>query len=93
MKGSGREELLKLADFLLRFCLSRGIAVLAVWQHRSTNIITMCDEGSRVVDRGAFSAHPGLFWKANNIATRLWGRGFTFDRFGSASQVQPISCA
>ena len=50
----------------------------------------MCDEGSRLVDRGAFSAHPGLFWRANDIAMRLWGPDFTFDRFGSATQVQPM---
>jgi hypothetical protein len=92
-KGSGKFELQKLADFFFLYCLARGIAAFAVWQRRSTSIITFCDDGSRIVDRNAFSAHPGLFWQANDIARKLWGRGFTYDRFGSASQVQPADCA
>ena len=54
--------------------------------------MTFCDTCSRIVDKCAFSAHAGMFWKANAIAGSLWGSGFAFDRFGSASQVQPDDC-
>ena len=91
-KGSGREELQVLARFFFKFCVQGAILATAVWQRRSTKIMKFCDTESRVVDRGAFSAHPALFWEANRIAMRLWGRGFTYDRFASSSQVQPIGC-
>lgn len=88
-KGSGREELQQLAKYIFLYCVRHGIVLFSVWQRRSTQIMTFCDAGSRVVDRHAYSAHPGLFWEANRLAIRIWGRGFTFDRFGSPSQVQP----
>ena len=89
VKGSGGEELQFLARYGFLYCLRRGIFTFPVWQRRSSSIIKFCDEGSRIVDRCAYSAHPGLFWGANDIAIKLWGRGFTYDRFGSGSQVQP----
>ena len=54
--------------------------------------MTICDAGSRIVDSSAYSAHQDLFWGANDLAIRIWGHGFTFDRFGSSSQVQPVNC-
>lgn len=91
-RGSGIEELQVLARFLFKYCIQRGILLTSVWQRRSTPIMKFCDSESRVVDRSAFSAHPALFWEANNLAVKLWGHGFTYDRFGSSSQVQPIDC-
>ena len=52
----------------------------------------LCDDSSRLVDKSTYSAHPYLFWEANDTAIRLWGRDFTYDRFGSSSQVQPMGC-
>ena len=91
IKGSGVPELRELSDFLFFFCILRGILVFPVWQRRSTTIMTICDAGSRIVDSSAYSAHQDLFWGANDLAIRIWGHGFTFDRFGSSSQVQPVT--
>ena len=90
LKGSGVPELRELADFLFLFGVLNGLLIFPVWQRRSTTIMSICDAGSRIVDSGAFSAHPDMFWEANDMARKLWGRGFTFDRFGSSSQVQPV---
>ena len=89
-KGSGLSELRALADYFFLYCLVHGLMVFAVWQRRDTQIMVTCDTGSRIVDSCAYSAHPDLFWKANEIACRCWGHGFTFDRFASPSQVQPL---
>ena len=91
-KGSGCEELQKLAKFAFLYCIRKGILLCSLWQRRSTSIMTFCDTGSRIVDKCAYSAHAGLFWRANAIAGELWGCGFTYDRFGSTTQVQPVNC-
>ena len=91
LKGSGVNELRELSDFLFFFCFLRGLLLFPVWQRRSTTIMTICDAGSRIVDSCAYSAHQDLFWGANDRAMRIWGHGFTFDRFGSTSQVQPVN--
>ena len=75
------------------WCLRRATPYHPVWQSRDTQIVTTCDTDSRIVDQCNYSAHPGLFWEANAMAVKLWGRGFSYDRFASVNQVQPVDCA
>ena len=90
--GSKIMALHDLAKFCFLYCLQRGIILQPIWQPRTSAIIKFCDGGSRIVDRFNYSAHPALFWEANRMAFKLWGSGFTFDRFASSEQVQPFDC-
>ena len=63
-----------------------------LWMSRDSDLVTFCDTGSRIIDRADFSASKGLFWAANERARRMWGRGFTHDRFASTLRVQPVDC-
>jgi hypothetical protein len=92
-RGSGVANMHELARWFFLWCLRRATPYHPVWQSRDTQIITTCDGDSRIVDQCNFSAHPGLFWEANSMAIRLWGRGFSYDRFASVNQVQPVDCA
>ena len=91
--GSKIMSLHNLAKFCFLYCLQRGIVLTPVWQPRTTSIIKYCDDGSRLIDHCNYSAHPALFWDANRMAFRIWGAGFTFDRFAASDQVQPFNCA
>ena len=42
------------------------------------------------IDNCNFSSHPSLFWEANEVARKLWGVSFTYDRFTSMDQVQSV---
>ena len=69
---------------LFLYCLQHALVLLPAWQPRtSSNLLT---------NRRDWSASPSLFWRANGIAARLWGCGFTYDRFASTQQVQPFDC-
>ena len=91
--GSGVPELQEFARWFFLWCLFREVASHPVWQPRDAGVITFCDDGSRLVDRHDFSCHPALFWDANAVAVRIWGRGFTYDRFASVARVQPADCS
>ena len=88
--GSKIMALHDLAKFCFLYCLQRGLVMQPVWQPRTSSIIKFCDGGSRIIDRFNYSASPGLFWEANRVARKLWGSGFTFDRFASSEQLQPF---
>ena len=60
-----------------------------VWVRRSESIIVQCDERSRLVDNHTFAVAPSVFWKANVVAKRLWGRGFQVDVCADLFNVQP----
>ena len=92
-KGSGVEELHNLSRWFFLWCLRRATPYHPVWQSRNSQIISTCDSDSRIVDQCNYSAHPGLFWEANAVAVRLWGQGFSYDRFAAVNQVQPVDCA
>ena len=85
-KGSSKPELRKVARSIFLYCVRRGIVLQPVWLPRTSQLIKFCDEGSRITDNCDYSAGAGLFWGSNDIAKRLWGRGFTHDRFASARQ-------
>ena len=91
-KGSSNPMLLRRAQFVFMFCLRHHLILQGLWQRRTTGIVTFCDDGSRLIDACDFSACADLFWGANHIAISLWGCGFTFDRFASSRQVQPVDC-
>ena len=90
--GSKIMTLMMLAKFCFLYCLQQGIILTPIWQPRESAIVKFCDTGSRLVDRYNYSAHPALFWESNRVALNLWGCGFTFDRFASSEQVQPVDC-
>lgn len=92
-KCSGVEELARLARWFFMWCLYNEVLYHQVWQPRTSKIIVPCDDDSRLVDRCNYSANPGLFWEANSVAVRLWGCGFSYDRFASMEHVQPSNCA
>ena len=92
-QGSGVPELQEIARWFFLWCLHREVASHPVWQPRDAGIIDFCDGGSRLHDRHDFSCHPALFWEANVVARRVWGRGFTYDRFASFAHVQPVDCS
>ena len=64
-----------------------------VWVRRSQDIIEQCDARSRLVDRHAYQAPARLFWKANKVAIKLWGRGFQIDTCADLHNVQPANRA
>lgn len=91
-RGSPIMELQRLACFCFRFCLERAILLHPLWQPRTSHIVRLCDDDSRVICGSNFSASSDLFWEANRRAHRLWGSGFTYDRFASSCHVQPYDC-
>ena len=64
--------------------------LIPVWQPRETRIVRVTDLDSRIVDHFNFTVPIHLFWRANGIAMRLWGRGFQFDRFSSFETTMPM---
>ena len=61
-----------------------------VWVRRSEFIIQQCDARSRLVDNHAYSAPADVFWRANQVAIGLWGRGFQVDACADLHNVQPV---
>ena len=91
-KGSKHPLLHALAVAIFERCLRDGRIMIPVWQPRETRIVRIADLGSRLVDHFNFSLPMRLFWRANAIAKRLWGRGFQFDRFSSFETAMPLDC-
>ena len=89
-KGSRRPLLHDLAVDIFERCLSVCRVMIPLWQSRKRKIVRVVDLGSRVVDHYDFSLPMHLFWSANRIARRIWGRGFMFDRFASFGNVMPL---
>ena len=89
-KGSKHPLLHLLAVAIFERCLRIGRVLIPVWQPRESRIIRIVDLGSRVVDHCNFAMPMQLFWRANAIASRLWGRGFQFDRFSSFETAMPM---
>ena len=60
-----------------------------VWMRRTEAIIRQCDDMSRWVDRHVQVTATSVFWRANGIAKKLWGRGFQLDVCADMHNVQP----
>ena len=89
-KGSKHPLLHALAVAIFERCLRVGRVMIPVWLPRETKIVRIADLGSRVMDHFNFAVPMHLFWRANAIAVRLWGRGFQFDRFSSFETAMPM---
>ena len=89
-KGSKHPLLHALAVAIFERCLRAGRVLIPVWQPRETRIVRVADLGSRIVDHFNFAVPMHLFWRANRVAVRLWGRGFQFDRFSSFETAMPM---
>ena len=88
-RGSRRAVLHNLAVAIFKRCLNLGRVLFAVWQPRERRIVRIADLGSRIIDHFNFSLPMHLFWRANNVAMKIWGRGFQFDRFASFNTAMP----
>ena len=87
--GSRRPLLQRLVVAVFKRCLRLGRILVPVWQRRTQHIVRVADLGSRVVDHCNFSLPMHLFWRANQCARKLFGRGFQFDRFSSFDTAMP----
>lgn len=92
-RGSSHLVLRMIARRVFLYCVQRGWVLQPIWLSRTSQLVTFCDTGSRLVDHADYSAPAGLFWGANSEAIRLWGQGFSHDRFASNLQVQPTDCS
>ena len=91
-KGSSDSRMRRIVRQIFLYCVRNALVIQSVWLSRESPLIRFCDKGSRILDTCNYSAHPGLFWGANDIARKLWGQGFSHDRFASTQQVQPVDC-
>ena len=89
LKGSRVWELQKIVRKIYLRQLRYGRVLWPVWVRRCMSIIMQCDERSRLLDNHAYATDPAVFWKANAIAQRLWGRGFQWDACADMHNVQP----
>ena len=89
-KGSMHPLLHALAVAIFERCLRTRRIMIPIWQPRETKIVRIADLGSRLVDPCNFALPMHLFWQANAIAIRLWGRGFQFDRFAPFGTAMPL---
>ena len=61
-----------------------------MWMRRDTQVIRICDDMSRWVDRHAYVTTPAIFWMANKMAKQIWGCGFQLDTCADMHNAQPI---
>lgn len=93
LKGSKVKLLQDLVRKIFARQLKFGRVLWPVWVRRSRAIIVQCDERSRWVDNFAFTMAAKVFWRANDIAISLWGRGFQVDTCADMHNVQPTNRA
>ena len=79
LHGNKIKALQRLVRKVCKRQLKHNRMLWPVWLRRTEDIIKQCDRRSRFVDRHAFTTEPAIFWRSNNIARSLWGRGFQMD--------------
>ena len=89
LKGSRVWELQKIVRKIYLRQLRYNRVLWPVWVRRCMSIIMQVDDRSRLVDNHAYATDPAVFWMANAIAQRLWGRGFQWDTCADMHNVQP----
>lgn len=90
--GSKWEKLNAFAKLLFLRALHARMLLCPIWFRRNKSAIVEVDARSRLCNTADFSLPMHLFWQANGVAQRLWGRGFQFDRFASTRTVMPVDC-
>ena len=89
LKGSRVPKLQALARGIFLDQLLHNRILWPIWMRRCELIIRLCDEASRLIDNHSFITPAAIFWKANRLAIRLWGRGFQVDACADMHNVQP----
>ena len=92
LHGSKVESLQRLVRKIYKRCLKYNRVLWPVWLRRTMDLIEQVDRRSRLVDRHAFATEPATFWRSNDIARSLWGRGFQMDVCADMHNVQPADC-
>lgn len=92
LRGSRLEKLNAFAKILFLRCLRHQKLMFPLWFRRCVGMIETVDAWSHLTLSADFSLPAPLFWRANSVARRLWGKGFQFDRFASAACVMPADC-
>ena len=90
LRGSRVEELQRVVQQIYLRQLSLGRVLWPVWARRCTRIIQICDDRSRFIDNHTYSMAAAVFWRANEQAKQLWGRGFQVDTCADMHNVQPV---
>lgn len=88
--GSKISVLQQIVTEVYLFLLKRGCVLVPCWRRRDTRILTCCDARSRFVDSHTFFVSAAVFWRCNEIARKVWGSGFQFDRAADSYNVQPV---
>ena len=89
-RGSRREKLNFFAKVLFLQSLALRSLLCPLWFRRNQETIVEVDDRSRLRLTADFSLPMHLFWRANTVASSLWGVGFQFDRFASSTTVMPM---
>ena len=89
-KGSGVPELRRVSQAIFLNQLRHNRVLHPVWMRRNEDIIKICDDASRETDNHGFVTASRLFWRANAVALRLWGRGFQVDAGADFHNAQPV---
>ena len=88
-RSSSIPDIARLVTKFFLKCLQHSRVVVPLWLPRTHTAIKSVDAASRLIDRHAFHIPARLFWRANKIAIRLWGRGFQIDRAANYLNVMP----
>ena len=93
LHGSKVKAIMRVVRSIYLRQLKHNRVLWPVWVRRSHEIISkFCDVKSRVRDSHAFVTAPAIFYRANAIARKLWGRGFQLDVCADMHNVQPVDC-
>ena len=87
-RGSPVVALNVIAVEIFRFCLERNICLVPVWTRRDTRLIVIWDARGRIHEN-EFATPALVFFAASDVAVKLWGRTFSFDRAASWRNVMP----
>ena len=88
-RGSSIPELQELAAGVFRRQIELGRILFFCWASRDDAIIEACDDRSRFCDNHAFQTPPALFWRANELANKIFGQDFQVDAFADMHNVMP----
>ena len=88
--GSKVEILQRLVRRIFLRQLRHNRILFPLWLRRSEDLLVMCDAFSRLVDAHKYAMPAATFWRANDMAITIWGRGFQIDVCADMHNVQPI---
>ena len=92
LNGSRVEILQRIVRRIFLRQLQHNRILFPMWLRRSEDLLRTCDEFSRLVDLHKYALPAKTFWRANDIALKIWGRGFQLDVCADMHNVQPGDC-